>query len=74
MALEGDALLPDAAESLQRKHLKPPRSPVSIEILPGREPMEAAHVLDDQLARAKMQVVGVGEDDLGTGAADITRD
>src|SRR5215210_6147087 len=35
--------------------------------------MEAAHVLDDQLARAKMQVVGVGEYDLGTGPADITR-
>ena len=53
------------------KTWNPPES-VSIGTVPGGEPVEPAHGLDHRLARPEVQMVGVAQDDLGAGAADVS--
>jgi hypothetical protein len=72
MALKFDPMLLDSAQPLQGEHLETTRVGEH-RAVPGGEPVQSTHRLHDVLARAEMQVVGVAQDDLGAGAADITR-
>ncbi len=70
VALELYSVLADAAKPLKREHLKATRIGEHRPV-PGREPMQATHLLDHRFPGPEVQVVGVAQDYLGAGAAYI---
>ena len=72
MRMEGHALLLDLAQGRQRKHLKAARVGQH-RAVPPHELVQAAHRLDDLVARADMQVVGVGQLDLAAQLLEVER-
>jgi hypothetical protein len=71
VALELDAVLFDPPEALEREHLKPTGVGQHWAV-PGSKPMQPAEVLDDALAGAEVQVIGIAQDDLCAGSPDIS--
>jgi hypothetical protein len=72
MTLELDAVLLDPAQPFEREDLK------STGIgqhgaVPGGEPVQPSHGLDHALTRPQVQVVGIAQNDLGAGAANVPR-
>ena len=65
-----DAVLLDPAETLEREDLEPARVGEHRSV-PGGEAVETAHGSHHVLTRAEVQVIGVAEDDLRAGAADV---
>ena len=70
VALELHPVLGDAAKALEGEHLKATRVGQHRPV-PGGKPMQPTHLLDHLFAGPEMQVVGVAQNDLGAGAADI---
>ncbi len=63
MVLEADALLGDLAELGERPDLEAPGVGKN-RFVPGGKTVEPTHFLDQLVARAEPEVVGVAEDDL----------
>ena len=72
MTDELDPILFDLAEPFEREDLEPARVGQHRPV-PGGEPVQPAERLDHLFAGAQMQVVGVAEDDLRAGAANLVR-
>ena len=70
VALEGDAVLRDPPQPLEREDLEA-AGVGEHRAVPGGEAVQAAHVADHRLAGPEVQMVGVAEDDLRAGAAHV---
>src|SRR5215207_9832276 len=71
VTLEFNALLLDPAETFEGEHLKSARIGEHGTV-PRSEPMQPSHRLNNRFPRPKVQVVGVAENDLSTGAPNIS--
>jgi hypothetical protein len=72
VAAELDALFSDSPERLQGEDLKTARVGED-RAIPAHERVEAAHLRDQVIARAQVEVVGVREDHLGARLAELAR-
>ena len=72
MGVEPDALLRDFAQLCEREDLK--AAAVGQDgTVPGHELMQAAHLFDERIARADMQVIGVRQLDLTADLLQVAR-
>ena len=72
MALEGHAAVVDHAQVAERDDLEA-AGVREDRAVPAHEAVEAAEIPDALVARAQVEVVGVGEDDRGAGGGDLVR-
>ena len=72
MTLKLHSVLRDASEPLKRENLEPARIGEH-RASPGSEAVEPSHGAHDLFARPQMQVVGVAQNDLSAGTADVSR-